>query len=252
MNDPEHFIARWSRRKQQAADGADEAKSSSVPATSEAAPTVGSNEGAAGNASADQPGAVGQTPPAFDLTQLPSLDAIAAGTDLRAFLAPGVPSELTRAALSRAWALDPAIRDFVGLAEYDWDFNTPGSAPGFGPLEMTEELRQALADMMGGRRNSDEPGQTAASPGTVEEQNAPSEIEPASNLVTGPSGDPQAAHLEHRGSTQDEPVKSAQKLPACDELTRPRQEVAAAQHSRRKVESAQGIINRPHGRALPK
>ncbi len=249
MNDPEHFIARWSRRKQQAADSADEAKPSSMPATAEAARPVGT-EGAAGNAPADQPGAARQTPPAFDLTQLPSLDTISAGTDLRAFLAPGVPSELTRAALQRAWALDPAIRDFVGLAEYDWDFNTPGSAPGFGPLEMTDDLRQALADMMGGRRSSGEPEQTAAA--ISGEPNAPSEHEPASNLVTGPPGDPQAGHPEHLGSTQDEPVKSDDKLSACDELTRSSQEVAASQQGPQKTESNQGIINRPHGRALPK
>ena len=72
---------------------------------------------------------------------LPPLESITAESDIRAFLAPGVPPELTRAALRRAWAADPKIRDFVGLAEYDWDFNTPGAMAGFGPLEMTDELR---------------------------------------------------------------------------------------------------------------
>jgi 6-methylsalicylate decarboxylase len=45
---------------------------------------------------------------------------------IRAFLRPGVPAELARAALRRAWVADPAIRDFIGLAESSRDFNAPG------------------------------------------------------------------------------------------------------------------------------
>src|SRR5262249_37211422 len=65
------------------------------------------------------------------------------------FLAPGVPAELTRAALRRAWSADPAIRDFVGLAENQWDFTAPGGAPGFGSLTDTEQIRQLLAKVIG-------------------------------------------------------------------------------------------------------
>ena len=72
--------------------------------------------------------------PEFDLASLPSLDSITAATDIRAFLAPGVPKELARAALRRAWSADPAIRDFKGLAENDWDFTDPTAMPGFGAL----------------------------------------------------------------------------------------------------------------------
>jgi Protein of unknown function (DUF3306) len=248
MNDPEHFIARWSRRKQEAANDADETKSSSAPATPEAE-LKADDTGTGGQAPDDQRPA-GQPPAAFDLTQLPSLDTITAGTDLRAFLAPGVPSELTREALRRAWALDPAIRDFVGLAEYDWDFNTPGSAPGFGPLEMTEDLRQALADMMGGRRSPDE--SERAAPDTAVEQETPPAIESASDLVTGRPSALNEGNSGQFGISQDEPVKSSDELPACDELTRSRQEVVASQQSRQKIESNQAIIGRPHGRALPK
>ena len=68
--------------------------------------------------------------PEFDLTSLPSLESITAATDIRAFLAPGVPPELTRAALRRAWSADPAIRDFVGLPENDWDFTDPNGSAG--------------------------------------------------------------------------------------------------------------------------
>jgi hypothetical protein len=58
----------------------------------------------------------------------------------------GVPAALRRAALARIWSLDPAIRDFREMADYDWDFNVAGGAPGFGPLEMTaDDVEQLLA-----------------------------------------------------------------------------------------------------------
>jgi hypothetical protein len=38
-----------------------------------------------------------------------------------------VPQDLARAALRRAWTVDPAIRDFVGLFENCWDFNASGA-----------------------------------------------------------------------------------------------------------------------------
>ena len=50
-------------------------------------------------------------------------ESIVAESDVRAFLAPGVPPELTRAALRRTWSADPKIRDFIGLSENSWDFN---------------------------------------------------------------------------------------------------------------------------------
>jgi hypothetical protein len=83
--------------------------------------------------------------PPFDPLSVPPIESITADTDIRCFLAPGVPPELTRAALRRAWAADPKIRDFIGLADYDWDFNAPGSMVGFGSLEMTDELRRMAA-----------------------------------------------------------------------------------------------------------
>jgi len=65
---------------------------------------------------------------------LPPLQSITAGTDIRSFLDSNVPPELTKAALRRAWATDPAIRDFIGIAENQWDFNDPTAMPGFGPI----------------------------------------------------------------------------------------------------------------------
>ena len=87
--------------------------------------------------------------PEFDLTSLPSLDSISAVTDIRAFLTPGVPADLARAALRRAWAADPAIRDFKGLAENDWDFTDPTAMPGFEALPPGTDIKKMVAQIFG-------------------------------------------------------------------------------------------------------
>src|SRR5690348_15146273 len=107
MSADENLLARWSRRKFEAARGA-KPRPSARPEPSTAAPP---GETAA-PAETDRQG--------FDAALLPPLESITAGSDIRAFLAPGVPAALTRAALRRAWSSDPAIRDFVGLAENSW------------------------------------------------------------------------------------------------------------------------------------
>jgi hypothetical protein len=76
----------------------------------------------------------------IDLAGLPSVDAITATTDIRPFLAPGVPLELVRAALRRTWVADPRIRDFRGLQENGWDFNDLAAVPGFGRLEIANDV----------------------------------------------------------------------------------------------------------------
>jgi hypothetical protein len=58
-----------------------------------------------------------------DAASLPPIGSIGAASDIRPFLEPGVPQDLARAALRRAWIVDPAIRDFVGLSENFSDFN---------------------------------------------------------------------------------------------------------------------------------
>lgn len=117
MTEPDNFIRRWARLKR-ISDSAHEIETKVEVTTkqpeAEEAP--------------DQP---------FDPASLPSLEQIAADTDIGAFLQSGVPAELTRAALRRAWASDPAIRDFIGIAENQWDFNDPDGIPGFGPLLAT-------------------------------------------------------------------------------------------------------------------
>jgi hypothetical protein len=70
----------------------------------------------------------------FNGAKLPPIESIGAGSDIRPFLAFGVPADLTRAALRRAWSTDPTIRDFIGLSENSWDFDAQDGVPGFGSL----------------------------------------------------------------------------------------------------------------------
>jgi Protein of unknown function (DUF3306) len=71
----------------------------------------------------------------LDLASLPPIESLTCESDLKAFLQTGVPTDMVRAALRTVWRVDPNIRDFVGIAESQWDFNDPNAMPGFGPLE---------------------------------------------------------------------------------------------------------------------
>jgi hypothetical protein len=135
------ILQRWSRRKL----GLEQQPSEPPPKTEQAEPAESHEPGAANPPIETSPGSGDSAVEPFDLARLPPIESIDSSSDIRAFLAPGVPPELGRAALRRAWLSDPAIRDFVGLAENQWDFTNPDTVPGFGSLELTPELRRLLA-----------------------------------------------------------------------------------------------------------
>ena len=127
MGDEEKFLARWSRRKLTPALDAEERVKREK------------DGGAAPSETSDDV----KSP--FDPESLPPIESIGPGSDVRVFLAAGVPADLTRAALRRLWASDPKIRDFVGLSENSWDFNAPGSMAGFGPIDK-EQVGRVLTE----------------------------------------------------------------------------------------------------------
>jgi hypothetical protein len=133
MSADESFLARWSRRKR---DTAAERNRLSPERAEDRVPRA-----TAGTAESAQ-----ETGPLADHASLP-IESIGAGSDVLAFLAPGVPADLARAALRRAWSADPAIRDFIGLSENSWDFTAPGGVPGFGSIT-GEELQRLLAQFL--------------------------------------------------------------------------------------------------------
>jgi hypothetical protein len=139
MTGPENFVSRWARLKRVA----------------EVEPKMGPDR-----VQPDSAASVGvETPPArhedelvdipFDPASLPSIETITGDTDISGFLQRRVPAALTRAALRQAWASDPAIRDFIGIAENQWDFNDPTAMPGFGPMLETDNLPTLLARALG-------------------------------------------------------------------------------------------------------
>jgi hypothetical protein len=253
MSEPENFIARWSRRKRNAAEDADATK---VPATlgqageradkSDQESDPGSERAVDQRAKQDALAVQAAAPELpFDLSKLPPIESIGAETDIRAFLAPGVPAELTRAALRRAWAADPKIRDFVGLADYDWDFNTPGAIAGFGPLEMTDELRRQVAQMVGRSLTPDDPGRAGSTAMADRKEQASGEISNESGATTPDKPAPRAQ--SNRGAPRDDLLNSeTRQVSQCDG------DHAAAQDSPAKPNDVQSIVKRPHGRALPK
>jgi hypothetical protein len=151
MSEPENFLTRWSRRKRVA-----EKPEQPAPAA-EAAPQTPAKEGEPVPAS--EAGMAKPPAPVFDPASLPSLDSIGAETDIRAFLQAGVPSDLRLAALRRAWSSDPAICNFKGLAENDWDFTAPNSMMGFGELGPGVDVKKMLAQMFGETPRETEPPQ---------------------------------------------------------------------------------------------
>ena len=128
MTRSESIMSRWSRMKQESASHVGPDDSSSEPKPIDAEPVQSSG------ATVAEPATGSPASPAFDPASLPPLQSITPGTDIRSYLTSSVPVELTNAALRRAWVTDPAIRDFIGIAENQWDFNDPTAMPGFGPL----------------------------------------------------------------------------------------------------------------------
>ena len=100
--------------------------------------------------------------------ELPPIDSINAMTDVAPFLAPSVSADLTRAALRRAWATDPAIRDFVGLCENGWDFTAVDGVPGFGALS-SDEVKRLVAELT----REPDPMERASGPPAAQSESGP-------------------------------------------------------------------------------
>ncbi len=218
MSDPENFLSRWSRRKLEPGDR----EKTTLP---EAKPTETQSDAVESRAPAAP--APADEPP-FDPASLPPIESITAGSDIRDFLRPGIPLSLSRAALRRAWTSDPAIRDFIEIAENQWDF-TDNSIAGFGPLDPADVPRQ-LARLLGTPEDGDRPAvdtdRAQPSPSPPENPAAESECDVASEsgrAVTAQEGEPTATQnitIEtplHRNNDHD----AAQNEPTDENLNYP-------------------------------
>jgi hypothetical protein len=224
----EDFLTRWSRRKREVA-----AAERAAPPSSDVKPI---------ETSADAPAEVDAEVRAKIEATLPPLESITQLSDVTAFLKAGVPADLTRAALRRVWTVDPAIRDFIGLAENSWDFTDPAAMPGFGPLEDTEQVRRLIARVV------DEIGQAAR---------------PASTEITG-SQETASYSNEIMSEARDEPAPREQasldeaqslnaQLVGSEVLLQCNKDEIAAQHNlTEEQEKPKESVHRGHGGALPR
>lgn len=235
MSDAENFVARWSRLKR---DTAKETKDKTAADAADHKPgAVADEQGAEG-----APPAEGElTEPAFDPASLPSIESITGSSDIRAFLQKGVPAELTKAALRRVWTTDPAIRDFIGIAENQWDFTDPSAMPGFGPLEATDNVRELVAQAMGKLGQALDPTAEAtglSDQGIASTSAASSEAsrEVLSQVTGMPVGNEQEAQDGGAASSIEVQTSSVD---------------VATQHDEKPAQDGALPSRRTHGRALP-
>lgn len=239
-NPPKSFLERWSRNKIES-----EREASEAPAEPRATDVSLPDEPGVPERPAPD---VAKAPveaapkPEVDLASLPSLDSITAATDIRAFLGSGVPKELARAALRRAWSADPAIRDFKGLAENDWDFTDPTAMSGFGALPPGTDITKMLAKIFGeGERPADAASQPAGAPEALK---ADETAGPATQAEAAPSAasedEPAMPKFSAGGQQGDESG-----FLHCSNNT-------AAHNSSSDDETEERKNRRQHGSALPK
>ena len=197
-------LERWSRRKlsedPEAADASDVEHVSDTTLDTESGDTVGaaSHDGNAGQVSE-----VSVEPPApgsLDAT-LPDPESLAPGSDIKAFLEPGVSSGLRRRALRRLFAGDKyGIRD--GLDDYDHDYR-----------EILKPLASDLAQRM---RKWTVPAEK--SPEALEEEQRADEV----SNGEAPSSPDQPEEIEAQDKDQDQEQDEKQgeeqdERPASDE-----------------------------------
>jgi hypothetical protein len=240
--DNDNIFARWSRRKQAARhSGTEEPEKDRLTSDSAAAPQDSDP--------VEDQLATAEPQPAEPAEPLPRVEDLTAQSDLSAFMRKGVPKMLKSAALRKMWSLDPAIRDHIGPSEYAWDFNKPGSMPGFGPLDVKQTVVDFLSTV--GRGTQTDVTEAPAAPNAP---NAP-EAQPPQQLP--------AASIERESDVSpDNPAD----IPSPDESSEPAQSTASPRfassaqvetaiesgQASRPAESSGATARRRHGGALPR
>jgi hypothetical protein len=219
----DNFVSRWSRLKREAAAQGRKAATEAEHA-SDVRPDVAQDE-----RSSEATIEARKPESEIDLESLPSLDSIVGDTDIRGFLQKGVPAELTKAALRRAWTSDPAIRDFIGLAENQWDFTDPTAIPGFGPLQAADNVAQLVAQAMG--RLADGPDNV----GLLPDPNGPRQADSRADASTTAAASSEPTY-DQQSTAVGAPI-------AVD---------TAATHSDLPAEREGTAGRKGHGRALPR
>jgi hypothetical protein len=235
VSETEGFLSRWARRKRAAATSLEAEIDEAIAASATRAPAP-TETPAAGEAAQESKADA----PTIDLSALPAIESITAATDIRPFLAPGVPVELTRAALRRAWATDPQVRDFVGLAENQWDFTDPSGVPGFGPIGSPDDVRRIVAALLGEDR-----GETANMSKAPEAAHTSHPADRTASSGAAAEQGPDTAALA--GATPEEAAKTSRSV-----ITASSADTVAMQKSGDNAPAETVPVRRAHGGALPR
>ncbi|WP_163264489.1 DUF3306 domain-containing protein [Chelativorans alearense] len=220
-------FARWSRRKL----AAREAGSPTADEAGQVDNAVGEEDAERGDLQPAPPEPDTDVPP----EPLPRIEDLTAESDLSAFLRQGVPAALKNTALRKMWTLDPVIRDYIGPAEYAWDFNKPGSMAGFGPLEAGKSVVNFLS-----KAGSSDPQDTAAEP------------QPPPGVPTA-SSDENVAALPDRQAEPAEPAQPANPLePPQSGFSQSDMDEAATADEPTSAEPTRTSALPRHGGALPR
>jgi hypothetical protein len=241
MTEPENFLTRWSRRKLDAEEQA-------VPAAEAAPqkPAVDAEDIEKRNVTANE---AREPVPAFDLASLPSLDSIGADTDISVFLKAGVPGDLRIAALRRAWVADPAIRDFKGLAENDWDFTIPNETMGFAEIDPTLDMKKMLGDIFGDTPRA-EPESAEALPTAEQPTPAPDELDVTADRVALHSNEV-SLHDQHAASDTGVVRRNNDTAPHADNIASHADDTAPHADDEEKPDASPLKQKRRQGGALP-
>jgi hypothetical protein len=201
MNDPDNFLSRWSRRKQEAGERSEKKEEAADKPPAE--PVAENEPVRAASAPASTP------IPKFDVESLPPIESISAETDITMFMRTGVPETLKHAALRRAWSADPAIRDFMGPTENYWDAAGPDGIPGFGDLDPNLDVRRMVSELFGETPRQETPTESetdrADSP-ALPIQNRAEATEVPQGSPTPPEDIPQR---DENAAAQTEPPEAA-------------------------------------------
>jgi hypothetical protein len=249
----EGFLGRWARRKREAQQpgraGEGEAQSrdlSSPPLWGRA------GEGGMPPSTSVEPRAeriAGAIPPSQpsptrgegsdaqpEMVEPPSLDLVDKDFDLAHWLKQNVPESWKLAALRRAWESDPAIAGYLDPArDYALDWNTPGGAPGYGPLSESDNVEEMLANIFG------KPAQEELGPAKADEESVRNDVaavRPSSNQAGGAAS---AAPQQPAVAKADEPEPV--RLSAAEDAGKSAENVAKTLISQ-KVDSA--AVQKPH------
>jgi hypothetical protein len=231
----EGFLGRWARRKKEAQDRDllspplwGRAGEGGMPPSTEVAPSA---EGPAGAIPPSQPSPTGGegscAPVEPELVEPPSLDLIDKDFDLAHWLKQNVPEEWKLKALRRAWESDPMISGYLDPArDYALDWNTPGGAPGYGPLSESDNVEEMLANIFG---KPPEPAAESAAEPTEPVRNDVAVVQPSSNQAEVA----EPAALQREVAAEPQPVRLSEA-----EVSAKSGENAAETASSKKVPSA--------------